>query len=83
MLQLLSCPVPLLNACHIVPWATSHDDPLPNGVALGPNLHRAFNHHLFINMQVPAGFNEPSRGGYGVRRFGGRRCGCPGSESGG
>jgi hypothetical protein len=25
-----SSPVPLLNACHIVPWAVSHDDTLPN-----------------------------------------------------
>ena len=32
-LQLISTrssPVPLLDACHIVPWAVSHDDTLPN-----------------------------------------------------
>ncbi|WP_262905876.1 hypothetical protein [Hymenobacter terricola] len=30
LLSTRSSPVPLLDACHIVPWAVSHDDTLPN-----------------------------------------------------
>lgn len=31
-----------IDACHIVPFAASHDDKVTNGIALCPNLHRAF-----------------------------------------
>jgi len=34
--------VSLLDACHIVPFSKSHNDHLTNGIALCPNLHRAF-----------------------------------------
>lgn len=35
-----------LDACHIVPFAVSHDDKVTNGLALCPNLHRAFDRGL-------------------------------------
>jgi putative restriction endonuclease len=77
-----SSPVPLLDACHIVPWAVSHDDTLPNGVALCPNLHRAFDRHLFwidadYRVQVVDGFTELSGGDYGVQRFHGQELRLP------
>ncbi len=35
-----------IDACHIVPFAVTHDDKVTNGVALCPNLHRAFDRGL-------------------------------------
>ncbi|MGI4872661.1 MAG: HNH endonuclease [Janthinobacterium lividum] len=79
-LQLLSTrssPVPLLDACHIVPWAVSHNDTLPNGLALCPNLHRAFDRHLLwidadYRVRVADDFRELSGADYGLRRFHGQ-----------
>lgn len=69
-----SSPWPLLDACHIVPWALSYDDTLPNGLALCPNLHRAFDRHLLwidgnYQVQVAEEFRELSGPDYGIRRF--------------
>jgi putative restriction endonuclease len=36
----------LLDACHIIPFAESHDDTITNGLALSPTLHRAFDRGL-------------------------------------
>ena len=38
--------VTMVDACHIKPFAVSHDNTLPNGIALCPNLHRAFDRGL-------------------------------------
>jgi len=38
--------VNLIDACHIVPWAESYDDTISNGIALCPNMHRAFDRGL-------------------------------------
>jgi putative restriction endonuclease len=35
-----------IDACHIVPFSVSHDDKVNNGIALCPNLHRAFDRGL-------------------------------------
>lgn len=35
-----------IDACHIVPFAVTHDDRVTNGIALCPNLHRAFDRGL-------------------------------------
>lgn len=35
-----------IDACHIVPFAVTHDDKITNGIALCPNLHRAFDRGL-------------------------------------
>lgn len=82
LLSTRSSPVPLLDACHIVPWAVSHDDTLSNGVALSPNLHRAFDRHLFwidadYRVRLADDFSELSGGDYGVRRFGGQELRLP------
>ena len=34
--------VSMVDACHIVPFSESYDDTITNGIALCPNLHRAF-----------------------------------------
>lgn len=36
----------MIDACHIVPFAESSDNSLTNGIALCPNLHRAFDRGL-------------------------------------
>lgn len=36
----------MIDACHVVPWAESHDDTVTNGISLCPNLHRAFDRGL-------------------------------------
>lgn len=83
-LQLLSTTgvAPLLDACHIVPWSVSHDDTIGNGLSLCPNLHRAFDRHLFwidsdYRVRVAEGFGELSGHDYGVQRFNGRQLRLP------
>ena len=73
---------PLLDACHIVPWALTQDDTLPNGVALCPNLHRAFDRHLFwvdddYRVQLTADFGELAGGAHGISQFAGRQLQLP------
>ncbi|PVY40238.1 putative restriction endonuclease [Pontibacter virosus] len=36
----------MIDACHIVPFSLSKDDKINNGLALCPNLHRAFDRGL-------------------------------------
>ncbi len=38
--------VSMVDACHIVPFCESYDDTITNGIALCPNLHRAFDRGL-------------------------------------
>ncbi len=38
--------VTMVDACHIVPFSKGYDDTLTNGIALCPNLHRAFDRGL-------------------------------------
>ncbi|WP_028296296.1 HNH endonuclease [Olivibacter sitiensis] len=35
-----------VDACHIMPFSHSHDDRVSNGLALCPNMHRAFDRGL-------------------------------------
>lgn len=83
-LQLVSTTgvAPLLDACHIVPWSVSRDDTIGNGLALCPNLHRAFDRHLFwidddYRVRVAEGFGELGGHDYGVQRFNGRQLQLP------
>ena len=36
----------MIDACHIVPFSDGYNDTLTNGIALCPNLHRAFDRGL-------------------------------------
>lgn len=38
--------VSMIDACHIIPFSESYDDTVTNGIALCPNLHRAFDRGL-------------------------------------
>ncbi|TGD78487.1 HNH endonuclease [Hymenobacter wooponensis] len=69
-----SAVAPLLNACHIVPWAVSHDDTISNGLALCPNLHRAFDRNLFwvdeaYQVRMATSFAELGGQAYGIQQF--------------
>jgi len=35
-----------IDACHIIPFSVDHDDKVTNGIALCPNMHRAFDRGL-------------------------------------
>ncbi|MCC3156297.1 HNH endonuclease [Hymenobacter sp. 15J16-1T3B] len=77
-----AAPNPLLDACHIVPWAVSQDDSLSNGLALTPTLHRAFDRHLFYidedyRVRVAEGFRELAGAAHGLRQFEGQRLHLP------
>jgi putative restriction endonuclease len=74
---------PLLDACHIVPWAVSHDDTLPNGLALTPTLHRAFDRHLLridedYRVRVATSFRELRGDAHGLLQFDGQQLRLPG-----
>jgi len=38
--------IQMVDACHIIPFALSHNDTISNGLSLSPNLHRAFDRGL-------------------------------------
>lgn len=38
--------ISMIDACHIVPFSKSYNDTITNGIALCPNLHRAFDRGL-------------------------------------
>ncbi|MFC6861281.1 HNH endonuclease [Zunongwangia atlantica] len=38
--------IQMIDACHIHPFSLSNDDTVPNGIALSPTLHRAFDRGL-------------------------------------
>ncbi|PJJ48536.1 HNH endonuclease [Hymenobacter chitinivorans] len=85
-LQLIStsttAPAPLLDACHIVPWAISHDDTIGNGLALTPTLHRAFDRHLLridqdYRVRVASSFRELRGAEHGLLQFEGQKLRLP------
>lgn len=70
--------VSLIDACHIIPFSESYDDTITNGLALCPNLHRAFDRGLISiddNYQVIVSskniFSE-GNSNYGIRQFEGK-----------
>lgn len=70
----------MIDACHIVPFSESYDDTVSNGIALCPNLHRAFDRGLIsINQDfvVRVSGNFIEEGSYSVRRFDGKRIELP------
>jgi putative restriction endonuclease len=68
--------ISMVDACHIIPFAESHDDTISNGIALCPTLHRAFDRGLIsissdYTVLVSSAFTEQP-GEYGLKRFAGR-----------
>lgn len=64
----------LIDACHIIPFHLEHDDTIGNGIALCPNLHRAFDNGLItINTDyrviVSKKFVENNTSTHSIRQF--------------
>jgi putative restriction endonuclease len=73
--------VSMVDACHIVPFSQSFDDTINNGIALCPNLHRAFDRGLIAidsdyKVKVSKIFNE-ERSIYSIKAFEGQRALLP------
>lgn len=77
--------VSLIDACHIVPFSESYDDTISNGIALCPNLHRAFDRGLIsvdedYQVIVSGTFTE-GESEYTIRKFDRKRINLPSNRS--
>jgi len=67
----------MIDACHIVPFAVSHDDTVCNGLSLCPNLHRAFDRGLIAldenyRLVISQNFSE-NDSDYSIKKYEGSR----------
>ncbi len=74
-----------IDACHIMPFSISHDDRVTNGIALCPNLHRAFDRGLITidtSYRVLASNHIIENDGhpYNLKQLNGRMIMLPGNE---
>lgn len=65
--------ISMVDACHIIPFSESYDDTISNGIALCPNLHRAFDRGLIAidnkyRIVVSNAFRE-EESDYSIRKF--------------
>ncbi|AFM04189.1 putative restriction endonuclease [Bernardetia litoralis DSM 6794] len=71
-----------IDACHIVPFSISQNDTVSNGIALCPNLHRAFDRGLItINEKykvlVSPHFAEDENNNYSLKKIEGKSISLP------
>jgi putative restriction endonuclease len=74
----------MIDACHIVPFSISKDDTVTNGIALSPNLHRAYDRGLItINedyiVRISPEIKE-NNSPFSISQFAGRRIILPESK---
>ncbi|KAA3440887.1 restriction endonuclease [Rufibacter hautae] len=72
----------MIDACHIVPFSRSNDDRVTNGLALCPNLHRAFDRGLItvdtqLKVVVSPTIAEDEENAYALRKLEGKRLNLP------
>ncbi|MBL1408700.1 HNH endonuclease [Sphingobacterium faecale] len=77
--------ISLLDACHIVPFSEGQDDSISNGIALCPNLHRAFDRGIIsisddYRVIVKSNFVENDASPYSIKQFDGARISLPINE---
>jgi len=70
--------VSMIDACHIVPFSESYDDTLTNGIALCPNLHRAFDRGLIsisdnYTVLINKNFVEDKNSAFNLSQFEGKQ----------
>lgn len=75
----------MVDACHIVPFSESHDDTISNGIALCPNLHRAFDRGLIsisdnYEVVLSSSFVEDTKSSYSISQFEGKQINLPNSK---
>lgn len=66
--------ITMVDACHIVPFATNFDNSLTNGIALCPNLHRAFDRGLIsvddsYRVVLSSAFTENTDSSFSFKRI--------------
>lgn len=69
--------ISMIDGCHIKPWSICHDDTATNGIALCPNLHRAFDRGLITldedyRVMLSSSFKETEPSPYSITQFDGR-----------
>lgn len=74
--------VSMLDACHIIPFSENKDDSITNGIALCPNLHRAFDRGLITidkdyRVITSAKFIEADDSSYSIKQFEGKHIQLP------
>jgi len=72
----------MVDACHIVPFSLSKDDRVTNGLALCPNLHRAFDRGLItvdekLQVKVSQTIAEDESNTYALKNLAGKRLSLP------
>lgn len=77
--------VSMVDACHIIPFAESYNDTITNGIALCPNLHRAFDRGLIsidegYKVLVSRKFSENQKSTYSLMQFEGKNLNLPETE---
>jgi len=77
--------VSMVDACHIIPFSHSFDDTINNGIALCPNLHRAFDRGLIAisndyKVRVSGIFHEETCN-YSIKSFDGQRILLPNDKN--
>lgn len=70
--------VSMIDACHIVPFSEGYNDTLTNGIALCPNLHRAFDRGLIAisddySVLVKSTFIENTTSVFNLCQFNGKK----------
>ncbi|EMR00822.1 HNH endonuclease [Cesiribacter andamanensis] len=78
--------ISMIDGCHIKPWSLSHDDTATNGIALCPNLHRAFDRGLIslddeYRLLLSPHFVEAEASPYGIAQFRGKQVLLPQNAS--
>jgi putative restriction endonuclease len=77
--------VSMVDACHIVPFSEGYDDTLTNGIALCPNLHRAFDRGLIsisdeYTILTNKNFVENQKSAFNISQFAGKQIFLPYAE---
>jgi putative restriction endonuclease len=77
--------VSMVDACHIVPFSEGYDDTLTNGIALCPNLHRAFDRGLIsisddYAILINRNFVENQKSAFNLSQFAGKQIFLPYAE---
>lgn len=75
----------MVDACHIVPFSVSYDDTVTNGIALCPNLHRAFDRGLITIDEnyrvVVSNIFKEDESSYSIKFFEGKKINLPNKKN--
>ncbi|WP_339608192.1 HNH endonuclease [uncultured Roseivirga sp.] len=75
--------ISMIDACHIIPFSESYDDTVTNGIALCPNLHRAFDRGLISitpDYMVSLSDSFIEEGNYSLKQFEGKLISLPSNQ---